>query len=80
MDLSRIPSTENNTDTVVVADTLRRAARDLSDTHRAILSELYFEGHSIQEAADRLVVPVGTVKSRAHYAMQFLRRALGNSG
>lgn len=76
LDLARLPTNDDVPDTVVASDTLRRAAADLSDVHRVILSELYFEGHSIQETARRLDVPVGTVKSRAHYALRAIRNAL----
>nr|WP_296073463.1 sigma-70 family RNA polymerase sigma factor [uncultured Actinoplanes sp.] len=76
LDLSRMPTTDDTTDTVVAADSLRRAVDTLSDAHRTILSELYFRGASARETANRLGVPVGTVKSRAHYALRLLRDAL----
>lgn len=80
LDLSRIPGNDDTPDSVMAADTLRRAANSLSDAHRAILAALYFEGRSIQETARRLGVPTGTVKSRAHYALQKLRDGLSISG
>jgi RNA polymerase sigma-70 factor, ECF subfamily len=61
---------------VIAKLTLRQAVGDLSPAHRSVLQELYFDGHSLDEAAVRLGVPVGTVKSRAHYAMRQLRDAL----
>ena len=60
----------------VVADALAR----LSPEHRAVLVECYYRGLPVAEAAERLGVPVGTVKSRAHYALRALRLALQERG
>jgi RNA polymerase sigma-70 factor (ECF subfamily) len=72
------PSTaaDDITDTVVALESLRAAIGSLSLMHRRILTELYFEGRSTREAAQRLGVPVGTVKSRAFYALESLRRSM----
>ena len=56
-------------DTVYVQDALRR----LSPDHRAVLTEVYLNGRTAQEAAAILSVPVGTVKSRVFYALRLLR-------
>ncbi|WBB53797.1 sigma-70 family RNA polymerase sigma factor [Verrucosispora sp. WMMD573] len=63
-------------ETVIAKLTLHDAVRELSTAHRSVLHELYVEGCTLDEAAARLGVPVGTVKSRAHYAMRQLRNAL----
>ena len=52
----------------------------LSPDHRAVLLECYYRGHSVAEAAHRLGVPEGTVKSRTHYALRALRLALEEMG
>jgi RNA polymerase sigma-70 factor (ECF subfamily) len=52
-----------------VGDALRR----LSIPHREALLECFYRGHSVAEAAVRLGVPPGTVKSRCHYALRQLR-------
>lgn len=36
----------------------------------------YYLGLSLEEIADTLSIPVGTTKSRLHYAMETLRAAL----
>jgi RNA polymerase sigma-70 factor, ECF subfamily len=64
------------TDTVVALESLRAALRSLSPPHRRILSELYLRGSTVEEAARRLGVPAGTVKSRAFYALRSLRSAM----
>lgn len=63
-------------ETVVAKLALQQAIAQLSSGHRSVLFELHVNGRSLDEAAARLGVPVGTVKSRAHYAMKVLRNTL----
>ncbi|CAI7976683.1 hypothetical protein FRAHR75_2830002 [Frankia sp. Hr75.2] len=60
----------------VVAEALGR----ISPAHRAVVQELYYEGRSVREAAARLALPEGTVKSRAYYAIRALRDAFEEMG
>lgn len=60
----------------LVADALDR----LSPEHREVLVECFYGGHSVAEAADRIGVPPGTVKSRTHYALRALRLVLQEMG
>jgi RNA polymerase sigma-70 factor (ECF subfamily) len=76
IDAERIASVDDTTEIVVLADSWRNAVRCLSDTHRTILSALYFQGHTLDETARTLGIPLGTVKSRAHYAVRSLREAV----
>ena len=59
---------------------LRAIVRDgiagLSDKHRAVVVLYYLDGQSLQETADVLGLPLGTVKSRLHHALRGLRIAL----
>lgn len=48
--------------------------------HREVLVELYLNGRSLAQAARVLGVPVGTVKSRNHYAVRALRPILEAAG
>ena len=57
-------------------DQLERGLRRLSDAQRTILILTYYAGLSPTEAADVLEIPVGTAKSRLHYAIDALRAAL----
>jgi RNA polymerase sigma-70 factor (ECF subfamily) len=52
----------------------------LSEPHRNVIRECYLEGRSVAEAAERLGVPAGTVKSRTHYALRALRGELLEMG
>jgi len=56
------------------------ALRALSPDHRAAIVECYYGGRTVAEAAERLGVPPGTVKSRLHYGMRALRLALEERG
>jgi len=70
------PGPDTTTDTVLAVETLRSAIGSLNRSQRLVLTELYLRGRSADEAANRLGVPVGTVKSRAHYALRSLRAAV----
>lgn len=63
-------------DAWLVADALTA----LTDAHRSVLLETFYGGRSVAEAAVRLGVPAGTVKSRAYYALRALRVALAERG
>ncbi|WP_028924774.1 sigma-70 family RNA polymerase sigma factor [Pseudonocardia acaciae] len=52
----------------------------LSEAHRDVIRECFFNGRSVAEAAERLGVPAGTVKSRTHYALRALRVELVEMG
>jgi RNA polymerase sigma-70 factor (ECF subfamily) len=52
----------------------------LSEEHRAVLVELYYRDLTVQQAADVLGIPAGTVKSRSFYALRALRLALEENG
>jgi RNA polymerase sigma-70 factor (ECF subfamily) len=62
--------------TVVAVDSLRFGLTTLAPVHREILDEIYVHNRTAHEVAERLQVPVGTVRSRAHYAIRSLRAAM----
>ena len=53
---------------------------DLPRDQHAVLQLAYFGGYSFSEIAERLAIPVGTVKSRMSRAIEALRAKLGESG
>ncbi|MFI5937946.1 sigma-70 family RNA polymerase sigma factor [Actinoplanes sp. NPDC051494] len=48
----------------------------LSTAHRQVITDVYFRGRSIEQVAQDLDVPRGTVWSRIHYAVRALRETL----
>ncbi|GAB7052326.1 sigma-70 family RNA polymerase sigma factor [Catenuloplanes indicus] len=75
-DLTQLPQPGDPMDRVLTAGVVREALRQLSPAHRAVLIEIYFGGAQASDVADRMGVPEGTVKSRAHYALRALREVL----
>lgn len=67
-------------DRLLQAWVLDDALRSLSAEHRAVLVECYYRGASVSDAAARLGIPEGTVKSRTHYALRALRLVLQERG
>lgn len=70
----------DHTDRLLLSWVVAEAVRKLSAEHRAVLMECYYRGLPVAEAARHLGIPVGTVKSRTHYALRALRLALAESG
>ena len=61
---------------VVDRDALDRAFERLSAQHRAVFVMHHHTGLPLAEIADIVGIPVGTVKSRLHYATRTLRAAI----
>lgn len=61
---------------VVDRDQLERGFRRLSVDHRAVVVLHHYLDWPLERIADTLGVPIGTARSRLHYAMRGLRAAL----
>ena len=59
---------------------VQEALTQLKPDHRAVLDLVYFQGMTMAAAAERMGLPVGTVKSRCFYALANLRLALDEAG
>ena len=70
------PTTRDATSDFVVREQLDTGFRRLSIEHRAIVVLRLYLGLSIEESALTLGIPVGTAKSRLHYATEAMRLAL----
>ncbi|MFE6894637.1 sigma-70 family RNA polymerase sigma factor [Streptomyces sp. NPDC057694] len=63
----------DHADVTLAAMEAHALLRTLSAEHRAVLTHVYLSGHTLRETAQLLDIPVGTVKSRHHYALHALR-------
>lgn len=66
----------DESDTLADVDQLDRAFRRISPAHRAIVVLHFYVGLSLTETAAAVGVPVGTARSRLHYAIAALRAAV----
>lgn len=87
---SRRPEVLTDNDAVVVTDDgvdkslerilLAESMHRLSTDHREVIKALYFDDLTLAQAADRLNVAVGTVKSRSYHAVRALRAVFDEMG
>ena len=71
-----VPSVPEQSASVVDRDQLERGFRRLSVEHRAVVVLHHYLDMPLDEVAETLGIPVGTVRSRLHHAMRGLRAAL----
>jgi RNA polymerase sigma-70 factor (ECF subfamily) len=76
----RSPNPEQDIDRALDQILVEEALARLQPDHRAVVVALYYQRLSVAEAAERLGVPPGTVKSRAFYAVRSLRSVLDEMG
>jgi RNA polymerase sigma-70 factor (ECF subfamily) len=69
-------SDDETSQIVLAVDSLRFGLTTLAPVHRQIIDEIYVHHRTAHEVAERLDVPVGTVRSRAHYAIRSLKAAM----
>lgn len=62
------------------AEAVRAALDRLSDEHREVIDLAYYRGLSQAEIAERLGLPLGTVKSRTFYGLKAFRLACDELG
>lgn len=74
--LSERPEAESR----VVSISLRKAMADLKVEQRQALELAYFGGLTYEETAERLKLPVGTLKSRIRAGLALMRGVLAESG
>jgi RNA polymerase sigma-70 factor, ECF subfamily len=79
-ELPEPPPEADEADRAVESWTVTEALARLSVAHREVLYECFYQGRSVAEAAARLGVPPGTVKSRTHYALRSLKLVLEEMG
>ncbi len=70
------PTQPDGTGALADRDELARVFGRLSPDHRTIVVLHHYIGLTVEEAASTIGIPVGTAKSRLHYATESLRAAL----
>ena len=78
--VDRAPAAADETEGVLRKMLVAEALQALSAAHREVLNETILRDRTVNEAAEVLGVPVGTVKSRVYYALKALRVALAERG
>jgi RNA polymerase sigma-70 factor, ECF subfamily len=74
------PSEADAVDRAATRMALTRALQELAPQHRDAIVAVHYQDMSLNDAAERLGVPVGTVKSRLYYGLRSLRAQLEESG
>jgi RNA polymerase sigma-70 factor, ECF subfamily len=72
-ELTTIPDQHDPIGDSLQAHAIWQAVARLTPQHRAVLVQVYHHDRSLMDAAKRLGIPVGTVKSRTHHALRSLR-------
>ncbi|MGW2562552.1 sigma-70 family RNA polymerase sigma factor [Streptomyces sp. NPDC001514] len=74
--LAMIPEPDCAYDRLLLVELVRKAVAALSPEQRAVIHCLHFRSMTGVETARELGVPLGTVKSRSHYALKALQASL----
>jgi RNA polymerase sigma-70 factor (ECF subfamily) len=70
------PAVHDSSARIATQQQLDQAFRRLGVEHRTVVVLVHYLGLSAAEAADAMGTPVGTVRSRLHYALEHLREAI----
>jgi RNA polymerase sigma-70 factor (ECF subfamily) len=74
------PVADDETESLLRKVMVIEALQELSAAHREVLNETILRDRTVNEAAEVLEIPVGTVKSRVYYALKALRVVLTERG
>jgi RNA polymerase sigma-70 factor, ECF subfamily len=80
VDEVQVPAQPDNTDRIVEALAVRDALDSLSAAHREVLTLVHAEGLTQTQIAERLGLPLGTVKTRMFHGLRALKTALAERG
>ncbi len=79
-DMLENASVADTTEDLLRKVVVTEALQSLSPAHREVLNETILRDRTVNEAAEALGIPVGTVKSRVYYALRSLRVVLAERG
>ena len=80
VDEEQVPAQPDDADRIVDALAVRDALDSLSAAHREVLMLWQGEGLTQTQMAERLGVPLGTVKTRMFHGLRALKTALAERG
>ena len=75
-----VPAQPDGTDRILDSLIVREALESLTTSHAQVLQLTQEEGLTQSQIAERLGVPLGTVKTRMFHGMRAMRAALGERG
>lgn len=78
--LEQEPAESDDVESLLTSVVVTEAMKTLSAAHRETLYETYFLGNTLEETAQILGLPVGTVKSRMYYGLRALETVLLEQG
>ena len=70
------PMVPDSASRIAIQDQLDRAFQQLSVEHRTVVVLVHYLGQTPSEAAETMGTPVGTARSRLHYALEHLRASI----
>ncbi len=70
------PDPVEHIEQTVTAMDVRAAIAKLTPKHQQVVVEMFYYGRQVDEIAESLGIPAGTVKSRAYYALRHLKRVM----
>ena len=79
-EVDQAPVADDETDNLLRKVLVTEALQALSPAHREVLNETILRDRTVNQAAEVLGVPVGTVKSRVYYALKALRVVMAERG
>jgi RNA polymerase sigma-70 factor (ECF subfamily) len=77
---AQVPAQPDNADRIVEMIIIQDALDSLSAAHRNVLMLVHAEGLTQSQIAERLDLPLGTVKTRMFHGLRALRTALAERG
>lgn len=80
VDEEQVPAQPDSADRILDMLTVQDALASLSEAHREVLMLVHDEGLTQTQIAQRLGVPLGTVKTRMFHGLRALKTALAERG
>jgi RNA polymerase sigma-70 factor, ECF subfamily len=77
---NNLPHSDDGLDRLFDAWLVATALNSISEDHRTVIVELFYQRRSVAEVAALLGIPEGTVRSRCFYGLRALRKELEKQG